>query len=97
MTEIKDVFTNLSGMNYYWHSEHEHPNTVKNENLYVEFKTESDLINATSKTMYYKTFKITSAKKGIQSYTQHTCFTYFNLTTFTQQNLTKHKTTETYT
>ena len=60
---IRQVFENLGGMNTYWRDKSTYPD---DGNLYVEFKTESDLIDATGRTIYFKTHKIIGAKRGEQ-------------------------------
>src|SRR5687767_16002222 len=60
---IQHVFEALGGMNMYWRNPLDHPG---DDNLYVEFKSESDLINATGRTIYYKTHKVYGVKRGEQ-------------------------------
>ena len=49
-------------MNYYWK---DHDEFINDDNLYVEFKTEADLLRAIYKNIQYKNFKIKGIKRGV--------------------------------
>src|SRR2546421_12563554 len=51
----------MEGMNYYWRNKDEFLN---DDNIYVEFKTENDLLNAIHKNIQYKDFRIKGIKRG---------------------------------
>ena len=51
----------MGGMNYYWRNKEKF---VNDDNIYVEFKTENDLLNALHKNIHYKDFKIKGIKRG---------------------------------
>ena len=59
--EIKNIFEHMGGMNFYWRDKTEF-NT--DNNIYIEFKRESDLISATYRNIQYKNFKIRGIRRG---------------------------------
>ena len=59
--DIKAIFDHMGGMNYYWRNKEKF---VNDDNIYVKFKTENDLLNALHKNIHYKDFKIKGIKRG---------------------------------
>ena len=49
--DIKAIFDHMRGMNYYWRNKEKF---VNDDNIYVKFKTENDLLNALHKNIHYK-------------------------------------------
>src|SRR2546421_10664322 len=59
--KIKNIFEYMGEMNFYWRDKTEF-NT--DNNLYVEFKKESDLISATYRNIQYKNYRVRGIRRG---------------------------------
>src|SRR5436305_14338816 len=49
-------------MNFYWRDREEF---INDDNLYVEFKTEADMLNAIHKNIHYRDFRVKGIKRGV--------------------------------